>query len=49
MAHLTEPMDEEQKAEFITGLYDDKGSDDVAKDQLRAHLAAQGVEWDGEI
>jgi len=30
-------------------LYAERGSESTAKEQLREHLAAQGIQWDGEI
>jgi hypothetical protein len=43
-------MDEDQRSEFMDELYNAKGNAEAtAKDQLRAHLASQGVEWDGDI
>ncbi len=43
-------MDEEQRAEFMAELYAKGGDAEVtAKDQLREHLKAQGIEWDGEV
>lgn len=43
-------MDDEQRDEFMGELYNAKGNAEAtAKDQLREHLAAQGIDWDGEI
>jgi hypothetical protein len=43
-------MDAEQREEFMDELYNAGGGAEAsAKDQLRAHLAAQGIDWDGEI
>ena len=42
-------MEEEQLEDFMDELYAKESSGDVAKDMLREHLKAAGVEWDGEI
>lgn len=43
-------MDAEQLEEFMDELYNAKGNAEAtAKDQLREHLASQGIQWDGEI
>lgn len=40
----------EDREQFMEELYA-KGGDveSSAKDQLREHLKAQGIEWDGEV
>ena len=45
---LTDGMDPEQRDEFMKELYEQDARSD-AKDQLREHLKAQGIEWDGEV
>ena len=42
-------MDEGQREEFMTELYAARGSEVTAKAQLREHLAAQGIDLDGEV
>jgi hypothetical protein len=42
-------MEEEQREEFMDDLYAKQSSDDQAKDMLRKHLEAAGVEWDVDI
>ena len=43
-------MDAEQYEEFMDELYNAAGNaESTAKEQLREHLASQGIEWDGEV
>lgn len=40
----------EDREQFMEELYaKGGGAENVARDQLRAHLEAQGINWDGEI
>ncbi len=42
-------MEAEQREAFMEDLYAAKSGEETAKGQLREHLKAQGIEWDGEI
>ena len=40
----------EDREQFMEDLYAaGGGAESPARDQLREHLKAQGIEWDGEI
>ena len=39
-------MDEEQLEEFMEDLYAKESSEDTAKQMLRKHFEAHGIEWD---
>lgn len=42
-------MDKEQREEFMEELYAKETADQAAKELLRQHMEAAGVEWDGEV
>jgi hypothetical protein len=42
-------MDKDQREEFMEELYARQGADQAAKQMLREHMQAAGVEWDGEV
>ncbi len=42
-------MEEEQREEFMDELYSKQPAEDTAKEMLREHMKAAGIEWDGEV
>ena len=49
MTYLTDGMEEDQRTEFMDELYAEKSVDDTARQMLREHMKAAGIEWDGEV
>jgi len=49
VTYLTDGLEEEQREEFMDELYAKQSADDTARQMLREHMKAAGIEWDGEV